>query len=337
MQGLSMDFYTTFLPLLTSLLPALAVIAVASLLIKLFSRRPSVPDSDHRFREQVLIVVTVLVAIVGVIIALPVGASLRGQLLTLLGLLLTAIITLSSPTIAANAMAGFMLRSLRSFSPGDFIQVGEYLGRVTEQDLFHIEIQTEDRDLLTIPNSYIAANPVKVVHADGTVISAEVSLGYDVDNQIVEEVLLAAANAAGLEDSFVYVIELGDFSVVYRVSGFLGNVKKLLSKRSELRRHMIDQLHSRQIEIVSPGFMNQRPTNGVMIPQRRSVAAEGASDEPENMVFDKAERAQQIKELKENYAELKLELADGDDNEDIVKRKQRRLKAIKRAIGMLEK
>ncbi len=337
MQGLSMDFYTSFLPLLTSLLPALAVIAVACLLIKLFSRQPSVPDSDHRFREQVLIFITVLVAIVGVIIALPVGASLRGQLLTLLGLLLTAIITLSSPTIAANAMAGFMLRSLRSFSPGDFIQVGEYLGRVTEQDLFHIEIQTEDRDLLTIPNSYIAANPVKVVHADGTVISAEVSLGYDVDNQMVEEALLAAAKAAGLDDGFVYVIELGDFSVVYRVSGFLTTVKKLLSKRSELRRNMMDQLHSRQIEIVSPGFMNQRPNSDVMIPQRRSIAAAGVNDVPEDLVFDKAERAQQIKELKENYTELKQELADGDDPEDIVKRKQRRLKAIKRAISMLEK
>ncbi len=323
--------------LFADFVPVLIVIAVAALSVKLLSRRPSVQVEGHRFREQILVMAMVLAALVGVILTLPVAPAMRGQLLTLLGLLLTAIITLSSPTIAANAMAGFMLRSLRSFSPGDFIQVGDYLGRVTEQDLFHIEIQTEDRDLLTIPNTYIAANPVKVVHADGTVISAEVSLGYDVNNQVVDEALLAAAKAAGLDDSFVYVIELGDFSVVYRVSGFLGNVKQLLSKRSELRRHMMDQLHSRQIEIVSPGFMNQRPNNDVMIPQRRSIAAADANDVPENMVFDKAERAQQIKELKENYAELKQELAEGDDSEDIVKRKQRRLKAIKRAIGMLEK
>jgi small-conductance mechanosensitive channel len=252
-------------------------------------------------------------------------------------LLLTAIITLSSPTIAANAMAGFMLRSLRSFAVGDFIQVGEFFGRVTERDLFHVEIQTEDRDLLTIPNTYLASHPIKVVLATGTVVSAEVSLGYDVDNRIVEEALLEAIQAAGLEEGFVHIKALGDFSVVYRAAGFLSNVKQMLSMRSDLRRQMIDQLHQRGIEIVSPSFMNQRANTQPVIPKRKFVVPNQQTDMPENLVFDKAERAQQIKELQDSYSELKLSLAEADTDEESLARKKRRMKAIKRAIGMLEK
>lgn len=323
--------------LLVSWLPVLAIMALAALVMKLVFLKRASAIEGHRFREQILALMVGLTAIVGIILAMPIDSSMRGQLLTLLGLLLTAIITLSSPTIAANAMAGFMLRSLRSFAVGDFIQVGEFFGRVTEQDLFHVEIQTQDRDLLTIPNTYLAAHPVKVVHSKGTVISAEVSLGYDVDNRVVEQALLEAVDAAGLQEGFVYIMELTDFSIVYRASGFLGNVKQLLSLRSELRRQMIDQLHRRGIEIVSPGFMNQRVISQAVIPERKFVQANNSSDSPEDLVFDKAERAQQIKELKDNYNELKQTLDEKQDDEETLARKKRRMKAIKRAIGMLEK
>jgi len=327
---------------LTDFLPALLVLALTMGLLKFFGRRSSVEADGQRFRDQLLSLLTVLAAMITVVLVLPLESSIRGQLLTLLGLLLTAIIALSSTTIAANAMAGFMLRSLRSFSAGDFIQVGEYFGRVTEQDLFHTEIQTEDRDLLTIPNVYLAANPVKVVHADGTIISAEVSLGYDVDNRKVEEALIAAANAAELGDPFVYILSLGDFSIVYRVAGRLDSVKQLLSVRSNLRRQMIDHLHLNNIEIVSPAFMNQRQVSDAVLPQRRHIPAVTSDNSAAEQVFDKAEKAQQIKDLKEHYAELKAELAeisasDMEDMDEQMTRRKRRLKAVKRALAMLEK
>ena len=43
-------------------------------------------------------------------------------------------------------------------------------GRVTERGLFHTEIQTEDRDLVTLPNLYLVTNPVKVVRTFLTVL-----------------------------------------------------------------------------------------------------------------------------------------------------------------------
>ena len=327
-------------------LPSLLIVALVFLITHWRMRRNESEIQGYRFRDQLLVVLAVVAGLVGVLLTLPIGGDTRGQLLTLLGLLLTAIITLSSPTIAANAMAGIMIRSFGNFKPGDFIQVGDYFGRVTEQDLFHTEIQTENRDLLTIPNLYLSSQPVKVVHASGTIVSAEVSLGYDIDHHLVEALLLQAAINAGLEDPFVYVMELGDYSVVYRVNGFLTEIKTLLSARSQLRRKMMDMIHDHDIEIASPSIMLQKPLKDDLIPERAFVSriSKGAGFSPETLVFDKAERAEQIEGLRAAYEELKEELnnsdaKESDDSESNESRgkKIRRLKAMKRALRMLER
>lgn len=329
--------------LLLPLLPLLAVVALASMLLFYLSKKSREPSEGSRYRSQWMTLLVVLVALCAAIIVLPVSDSLQGNLLTMLGLLLTAIITLSSTTIAANAMAGLMIRSLENFKPGDFIQVNKYFGRVTEQDLFHIEIQTEDRDLLTLPNVYVAANPVKVVHASGTVVTAEVTLGYELDHHAIEKLLKQAASDAGLEEPFVYVMDLGDFSVCYRVAGFLQNVRQLLSSRSKLRRHMLDRLHGAGVEIVSPNFMNQRQVSEqTFIPQPRYRPQNNDEPAPESIVFDKAERAQSLQELKDDYDELKQSIAKleagekGEDHTQELEKKRRRQKAIRLIIQRLE-
>ena len=64
--------------------------------------------------------------VVVVIVFMPIGDTARGQLLGLLGLLLSAAVALSSTTFIGNAMAGLMLRAVRNFRTGDFIRIGEY-------------------------------------------------------------------------------------------------------------------------------------------------------------------------------------------------------------------
>ena len=55
-----------------------------------------------------------------------------------------------------------MLRSMRTFPPGDSVQVGEAFGRVTQRGLFTTEVRTEQRDLTTLPDQYLLQNPVSV-------------------------------------------------------------------------------------------------------------------------------------------------------------------------------
>ncbi|MHC4228069.1 MAG: mechanosensitive ion channel domain-containing protein, partial [Planctomycetota bacterium] len=160
-------------------------------------------DEESRFPRRIIMLLLSGLGVVIIILGLPVGETNITGLLTLFGLLVTAVIALSSTTFVANAMAGLMLRSVRSFRPGDFVRVGEHFGRVSGRGLFHTEIQIEDRDLTTLPNLYLVSHPITVVRASGTIVSATVSLGYDNPHSVIEPLLVEAAKRAGLQEPFM--------------------------------------------------------------------------------------------------------------------------------------
>jgi len=164
-----------------------------------------------------------------------------------------------------------------------------------------------------------------VVRTSGTILSATVSLGYDVPHGRAEAALLDAAARASLEDGFVRVDELGDFSVTYRAAGLLTEVKGLLSARSRLQTSMLDALHEAGIEIVSPTFMNTRSLQAgqrfVPDPRVASRGSEGDTGTPEAIAFDKAEEAESLArlqrqrtELEERIAQLRTELSKAADD-----------------------
>jgi len=316
------DLALSLAPLLAT---TLAVVAALWLLHWLVLGRRSDIGKGRRLPRQLALLAATIAGLVLVVLALPVAESTRNQVITLIGVLLSGVIAFSSTTIVANVMAGLVLRMTQPFHTGDFIQAGEHFGRITERGLFDTEIQTEHRELVALSNSWLLANPVTVVLASGAIVSANVSLGYDVHHARVRSLLLAAAEKAGLKDPFVQVIELADHAVSYRINGLLSEVKSLLTARSELHIAVLDALHGDGVEIVSPAFMNQRQIS----PEQRFMP-DGKDPQPvavpdgsraEDVVFDKAELAGQraqarhalITELRRLEAEEKE--AKGDDRE----------------------
>ena len=305
-------------PWLENMLPVLITLSVVALLLgglHMWMRRHKPADPDTHLPRQLMVLGAWALALLLVTLALPLSDATRGQVLSLIGVVITALIALSSTTLVANMMAGVLLRIVNSLRPGDFIRVGEHFGRVSERGLFHVEMQTEDRDLMTLPNMLLITNPVTVVHDTGTIISATVSLGYYVHRKHIEKLLKQAAEEAELSDPFVQILELGDFSVLYRIAGRLDDVSSLITARSRLRACMLDTLHEAEVEIVSPTFMNQRPQKdgqkAIPRPQRKALLVD--EEEPqtkvEDMVFDKAEQASQETQRRKRIDEIKLSLS----------------------------
>lgn len=276
------------------------------LLLKQTSRSPG-----STFRNQLIMFGASFIGLLLVILALPIEQSTRGQLLNLVGIILSAGIALSSSTFLSNAMAGIMLKSVNNFRMGDFIKTDDVFGRVTERGLFHTEIQTPDRDLTTLPNLFLANNAVTVIRQSGTILSATVSLGYDTHHSKVEKLLLNAATEIGLQDPFVQVLELGDYSIVYRVAGLLTETKKMIAFRSRLRTTMLDSLHEGGVEILSPMYNTARMLDGnqTVIPgpiwKKTAPAADAA---PVEVAFDKAEEAEGLNEMQKELATLEESL-----------------------------
>lgn len=309
-----MDFLLNIFANLKFLLHSLVIFVLVIIGLGLANRllqRNAAKVVGRQFRNQLIMTGAGFCGLLIIIMALPIDTAMRGQLLSLIGIIISAAIALSSSTILGNAMAGIMLKTVRNFHSGDFITVGDFTGRVTERGLFHTEIQTADRDLVTLPNIYLATVPVKVVRSSGTIVSATVSLGYDIPQARIKELLLKAAEGIELKDPFVQVLDLGDFSVNYRVAGLLEDSVQLIPYRSRLRSAVLDALHHGAVEIVSPDFMNVRdfPSEKHFIPTAVSSSKASTADAaPAAVVFDKAEVAASLSALAKEREDLEGQL-----------------------------
>jgi len=304
-----MDLMLLFLPVFCLFLGLSAILWMIHWFL---IRRGNNLDNESKFPRQIMIMGFTLLAFIAVILALPISESSRNQLMGLMGLLISGIIAFSSTTVVANFMAGIFLRITRQFKIGDFIRVGDHFGRVSERGLLHTEIQAESRELITLPNTLLISSPVTTVHSQGTIISITLSLGYDVHHAHVQPLLIKAAEESGLQEPFVHILELGNFSINYRISGLLTEVKWLITARSNLCRAVLNQLHHHDVEIMSPTFMNQRRLDNdkKIIPE---IIREKKTEESwvaEDIVFDKAEQAEQIEMEKQklihNIQELEI-------------------------------
>lgn len=289
-----------------------------------------------------------LLGLLVVIFVLPEGTD-SNLAFSAFGLIVTGALAISSQSIISNAMAGLMLRSVSSFKPGDFVEVADQMGRVTELGLFHTEIQTADRDLVTLPNALMVNQPVRVVRASGTIVSATASLGYDVSRHTLEDLFVQAAEAAGLIEPFVQVLELGDYSVNYRIAGFLEDPRSLLAARSRLRGSILDTLHTAGVEIMSPMYIARRSaSNEPLLPDGDGPSIDAQLRRTaESRVFDKADGAAKLEETKRNLADaeeslalLELELTNDDPEtaekaERAVARQRRRIENLTNRVVQL--
>lgn len=313
------------LPILSTTITVIAVLLAAHWF--LIRRNPSL-GNECKFPRQILLIVLTIIGLLVIIFSLPINVSSRNQLIGLFGILLSGMIAFASTSIVSNLMAGILLRITRPFRTGDFIRAGDHFGRVSERGLFDTEIQTETRELIALPNTFLITNAITTIRSSGTIISACVSLGYDAHHCQVESSLIEAAEKTGLEEPFVHIMDLGNFSVTYRISGLLTEVKRLITVRSNLYQNILDTLHEQNIEIMSPSIMNQRriADDEKVIP---SKAIEKSPDEKvnaEEIAFDKAEAAEVVEKTKQDVIreieELESTMKEGpeDDKSQIKER-----------------
>ena len=296
---------------------------------RFFIVRNAKVGNEKMLARQLLMLCLTAASIIISILSLPVSDSTRNQLLVLIGIIISGIFAFSSTTIFTNLMAGMMLRVTKPFLTGDFVRVNDFFGRVTERGLLDTEIQTEDRQLVALPNSLLINSAISVIRSSGTVVSVNLSLGYDVHHAKIETLLLEAVANAELEEAFVQVLELGDDAITYKASGILIDVKKYLTAHSTLRKQILDTLHNNDIEIVSPSFVNQRRLNqGQRVIPEASIPSviNKETTSAEDVVFDKADLATEVEEkkalLKSKIKAFELELASADSTE------KKRLKSL---------
>ena len=119
--------------------------------------------------------------------------------------------------------------------------------------------------------------------------------------------MLKAAQQCKLADPFVFIEAFLDHAIRYRLYGMLDQSAERLSKTSELYKAVLDVFVEEGIEIASPSLMDRReyePTTRHLPPESTRLKKKKIPTVVEDLVFDKAEEAQSIEDLKQAQAKL---------------------------------
>lgn len=185
------------------------------------------------------------------------------------------IVSLGSTSIIGNLMAGLVMTYMRPFHVGDFIRFGEVEGFVLEKTVLVTRIRTRKNEVITIPNSNLMSSQTSnftfAAENYGVIVHTKVTIGYDMQHQIIENLLLDAAKATMLiqkkPQPFVRVTSLDDFYVEYEINAYTTHTERLSDVYSHLHQNILDHFHHAGVEIMSPHIFAHRNDLELQIPK----------------------------------------------------------------------
>jgi len=129
--------------------------------------------------------------------------------------------------IASNFISGLLLLAERPLKSGDFVFIGDYMGEVKNIGIRSLMITTPDNKNVIIPNSELISHPfTNATRNDNKVrIVLEVGASYEDDpfkvQAILLEVLLKIPSVLSSPKPEVFLTNLGDFSVIFRLQYYI--------------------------------------------------------------------------------------------------------------------
>lgn len=185
-------------------------------------------------------------------------------------------VSLGSAGLVNQVMSGLVVVYSRALKPGEFVQVGDDLGIVTDVGMLSTKIITRKKEEITIPNAVLVGT--KTVNysrhaAEGEAsVSTTVTIGYDAPWREVHELLLQAASKTNgvKKDPAPLVLQraLANFHVEYELVVGMDQPETRLVVLSELHMNIQDAFNEAGIQIMSPAFESQ-PEQRVLVPKSK--------------------------------------------------------------------
>jgi len=185
--------------------------------------------------------------------------SFKG-LTVLAGLMLS----IGASSIVGQAMSGMSVAYSRSLRPGEYVKIGDTEGTVTSVGTFATKIHTGLGEEVSLPNSLIAATPVRnfsrLIENGQFVLHTAVTIGYATPWRQVHAMLLEAAHrtpgVAAEPPPFVVQTALSDFYVEYRVCAHSTRLvpRRRAEAMNNLHANIQDVFNEHGVQIMSPHY-----------------------------------------------------------------------------------
>lgn len=185
-------------------------------------------------------------------------------------------ISLGASSLIAQAASGLILTYSRIYRTGEFIQVNEHEGTITELGMFTTRLRNGMGLEITLPNALVLGNVTKnysrAVDGPGFVVDTKVTIGYDTPWRQVEAMLVEAARRTnGILDEprpKVFQTALSDFYPEYLL------ICQARSEDPVPRAEVISNLHANiqdvfneyKVQIMSPHYLSD-PEKEKLVPK----------------------------------------------------------------------
>lgn len=193
-----------------------------------------------------------------------------------LSVLFGLMISLGSTGVVSQIMAGMVLAYSRALHPGDFVRVGEVEGTVLRVGAISTKLLTPKNEEVTIPNSVLTEGSItnysQRFTGSASVVSTEVTIGYDTPwRQVHAMLLMAAEQVEGIvKEPAPYVIQsaLTDFYVHYELFVVVEWPGERMTVLSALHSRIQDVFNEHDVQIMSPNFYEQPPEK-LVVPKEK--------------------------------------------------------------------
>jgi small-conductance mechanosensitive channel len=220
--------------------------------------------------------VRVLFLALALVVAFPYLPGAKSPAFQGISIFVGLLLSFGSSSAVANAIAGVILTYMRSYLVGDWVQIGDTMGEVTEKNLLVTRVLTPKEEIITIPNATVMNVAVKnysvKARKSGVIFYTTVSIGYDAPWRTVHQLLISAAMASDhvLQHPAPFVLQhaLNDFYVSYELNAYTDSPRDVLNIFSDLHRNVQDKFNEAGVEICSPHFAALRDGNAVARPEQ---------------------------------------------------------------------
>jgi small conductance mechanosensitive channel len=181
--------------------------------------------SEHQREIIYRLTQVTLYAVVGLVV-ISIFTRDLGSLLVGAGFLGIVVGMAARQTLGA-VLAGFVLMFSRPFEIGDWVQIGEQEGIVTEITIVNTRLQTFDGEMVVLPNDEVSSQPITNRTYKGRLrLEVEIGVDYEADPRAAAEVAREALDDVDeildVPTPQVVLKRFADSSVVLGVRAWIG-------------------------------------------------------------------------------------------------------------------
>jgi small-conductance mechanosensitive channel/CRP-like cAMP-binding protein len=153
-----------------------------------------------------------------------------------------------------NFFSGLLLQYRHPFEPGDWVRVGNYVGRVVGGGWRATRVRTRANEIVQVPNNLLATQLLINYSPDGPIADELfIGLAYDVAPDRVEQTIQTLLkDIPEVRKSEVDIWEYGESAIRYRIRFWVSDYAIQEQVRIRITRSVWYALHRNSIEIAYP-------------------------------------------------------------------------------------